>query len=138
MSMSADIETETRHNVLAVPIQSVTTRVPKVKEGGKPDSLMKDQKEGKVNAEAKGNPENMQEKPVEVVFVVESGKVKQLPVKRGISDETTVEIMSGLSESVEVVSGSYKAINRELEDGTTVKVDNTTKRFGATKKEGTN
>jgi HlyD family secretion protein len=112
--------------------------VPKVKEGGKPDSLAKDQKEGNVNAEAKGNPGNMQEKPVEVVFVVENGKVKQLPVKRGISDETTVEIMSGLSESVEIVSGSYKAINRELEDGTTVKVDNTTKRFGATKKEGTN
>jgi HlyD family secretion protein len=77
------------------------------------------------------------EKPIEVVFVIENGKVKQMPVKRGISDETTVEIMSGLSETDEVVSGSYKAINRELEDGSTVKIDNSTKRFGTAKKEGT-
>jgi len=77
------------------------------------------------------------DKPIEVVFIVDKGKVKQVPVKRGISDETTVEIISGVSDSDEVVSGSYKAINRELEDGSTIKIDNTTKRFGIVKKEGT-
>ena len=134
MSMSGDIQTETREKVLAVPIQSVTTRAPKMKEGGKPDSASKDQK-GKPAGE-NANASQMQEKPVEVVFVVENGKVKQVPVKRGISDETTVEIITGLTESAEVVSGSYKAINRELEDGSTVKVDNNMKRFGMPKKEG--
>ena len=128
MSMSADIQTETHPNVIAVPIQSVTTRTPKMKEGGKPDSTNKNQKAGPAMA---------MDKPVEVVFVVENGKVKQVPVKRGISDETTVEIVSGLADSTEIVSGSYKAINRELEDGSTVKIDNGAKRFGMIKKEGT-
>ena len=127
MSMSADVQTETRNNVLAVPIQSVTTRTPKAKEGGKTDSISKGQKTDVASADVKNNQANMLEKPIEVVFVVDNGKVKQVPVKRGISDETTVEIISGLSETDEVVSGSYKAINRELEDGSTIKIDNTCK-----------
>jgi HlyD family secretion protein len=137
MSMSADVQTETRNNVLAVPIQSVTTRTPKAKEGGKPDSTSKGQKTDVANTDVKNNQANMMDKPIEVVFVVDNGKVKQVPVKRGISDETTVEIISGLSDTDEVVSGSYKAINRELEDGSTIKIDNTAKRFGTIKKEGT-
>ena len=137
MSMSADVQTETRNNVLAVPIQSVTTRTPKTKEGGKPDSTSKGQKTDVASTDVKNNQANMMDKPIEVVFVVDNGKVKQVPVKRGISDETTVEIISGLSDTDEVVSGSYKAINRELEDGSTIKIDNTAKRFGTIKKEGT-
>ncbi len=137
MSMSADVQTETRNNVLAVPIQSVTTRTPKVKEGGKPDSAAKAQKTDNAGAEAKNVMGMLMDKPIEVVFVVDNGKVKQVAVKRGISDETTVEIISGLTDSDEVVSGSYKAINRELEDGSTIKIDNTAKRFGMVKKEGT-
>jgi len=123
--------------VLAVPIQSVTTRTPKSKEGNKADSTSKGQKADAVTADVKNNQATMLDKPIEVVFVVDNGKVKQVPVKRGISDETTVEIISGLSENDEVVSGSYKAINRELEDGSTIKIDNSTKRFGMMKKEGT-
>ena len=136
MSMSADVQTETRNNVLAVPIQSVTTRTPKTKEAGKSDSTSKGQKTEAVSADVKNNQANMLEKPIEIVFVVDNGKVKQVAVKRGISDETTVEIISGLSETDEVVSGSYKAINRDLEDGSTIKIDNTVKRFGMVKKEG--
>jgi HlyD family secretion protein len=136
MSMSADVQTETRNNVLAVPIQSVTTRTPKAKEGEKPDSVSKAQKTDNA-ADTKNGTGMVMDKPIEVVFVVDKGKVKQVPVKRGISDETTVEIISGLSDSDEVVSGSYKAINRELEDGSTIKIDNTAKRFGMVKKEGT-
>ena len=61
-------------------------------------------------------------KPQEVVFLHASGTVKSAPVKRGISDDTYVEILEGLGESDEVVSGSYKAISRELKDGTRVKL----------------
>lgn len=119
MSMSADIETQTKRNVLSVPIQCVTTRVPKEKEGQKKDSLQ----------------QNQQDKPVEVVFVTESGKAKTLPVKRGINDDGFVEITTGISENTEVISGSYKAINRDLEDGSSIKIDNTVKKFGVGKKE---
>ena len=135
MSMSADIQTQTHNNVLAVPIQSVTTRTPKMPEGGKQDTSRKAQNVMASNAAAVNNSVNP-DKPVEVVFVIENGKAKQVPVKRGISDETTVEIINGVAENQEVVSGSYKAINKDLEDGSTVKIDNTAKRFGMVKKEG--
>ena len=56
-------------------------------------------------------------KQVEVVFVVEGDHAKMVPVKIGISDDNYWEITEGLAEGQEVVSGSFKAITRELEDG---------------------
>ena len=70
-------------------------------------------------AEAKRKHEN--NKPSEIVFVLGSEFVKVKPVKRGISDDSYVEILEGVEEGQEVVSGSYKAINRELEDGRKIK-----------------
>lgn len=122
MSMTADIETETKENTIAVPIQSVTTRVPKPKEGDKPKEEKSDSPEGQGGF-------GMNEKPVECVFVVENGKAKMLTVKRGINNDGYVEITEGVDKDVEVISGSYKAINRELEDGSIVKVENSTRRF---------
>jgi HlyD family secretion protein len=130
MSMSADVETETKKNVLSIPIQSVTTRVLKSKEGEKPK-----QGDSVANAAAKGTEAPHADKPKEVVFVIDNGKVKALPVKRGISDDVYVEILEGVTDQLEVVSGSFKAINRDLEDGSLVKVDNAQKRFGMAKKE---
>src|SRR6267378_1350241 len=119
MSMTATIETETKSNVLSVPIQSVTTRSPnkdKEKMGGaEPDEMAAN--------DAKMKQKN--EKPKEVVFLVDNNAAKMVEVKRGISDDLFTEIVSGLQEGKEVVSGSYKSINRELEDGVKVKVDNT-------------
>ncbi len=118
MSMTADIETETHQNVIAVPIQSVTARAPKpeMKEGGG-----EGQNTPLVTASApKVRTDN---KPKEIVFVVDNGKVKAVPVKRGISDGSFIEITEGVGEGAQVVSGSYKAINRELEDGTKVRIE---------------
>jgi HlyD family secretion protein len=56
-------------------------------------------------------------KQVEVVFVVEGDHAKMAPVKIGISDDNYWEITEGLAEGQEVVSGNFKAITRELEDG---------------------
>jgi HlyD family secretion protein len=49
--------------------------------------------------------------------VVEGDHAKQVPVKIGISDNDYWEITEGLQEGQEIVSGGYKAVNRELEDG---------------------
>jgi HlyD family secretion protein len=120
MSMTADIETETKQNVLAVPIQSVTTRAPKKEPGEGPG-------EGEGSAQLVSNNPSKQKEPAmkakEIVFLVEDGTAKATPVKRGISDGNHVEIIEGLAEGTEVVSGSYKAINRELEDGMKVRVE---------------
>jgi HlyD family secretion protein len=121
MSMTATIETETKKDVIAVPIQSVTTR-----------SLdkMKDKQENKPQEEGDEMEMNdtrikqKTEKPKEVVFIVDNDVAKTAEVKRGIADDSYVEILLGLDEEKEVVSGSYKAISRELEDGSKIKVEN--------------
>jgi HlyD family secretion protein len=56
-------------------------------------------------------------KAIEVIFVMEGDHAKMVPVKIGISDDNYWEITEGLKEGQEVVSGSFRAITRELEDG---------------------
>jgi len=115
MSMSADIETETRLNVLTVPIQSVTVRTPKKE--------MKDEpKEGE--AQLTTGKKKEEDKLEEVVFIVKDGAVKTVSVKRGISNDTYVEVKANDLEGKDVVSGPFKAINRDLEVDVKVKVDN--------------
>ena len=119
MSMTADIETETKQNVLSVPVQCVTTRAPKMEmkpaEGQGQAVQVQDQ-----GGAPKGHMDN---KPREIVFAVENGIAKAVPVKRGISSDSFVEITEGVKDGMEVISGSYKAINRELEDGVKVRVE---------------
>jgi HlyD family secretion protein len=115
MSVTSEIETRYRTNVLCVPIQSVTTRVPKKDKEKKEKAA--EEKSPSVEAKRK----NDSNKPSEIVFALGSEFVKVKPVKRGISDDSYVEIIEGLEEGQEVVSGSYKAINRELEDGRKIK-----------------
>jgi HlyD family secretion protein len=131
MSMTADVETETRQNVLTVPIQSVTTRAPKM-EGKPPEGGGEQQGMPASNTAVK---QRMENKNREIVFVLDNGVVKAVPVKRGISNDAYVEITDGVNEGSEVVSGSYKAINRELEDGSKVRVEDA-KKPGMKPKEG--
>jgi HlyD family secretion protein len=118
MSMTATVETETRTNVLAVPVQSVTTRSAK-----KMDGEMKGNDGGDAMAADQPKTKQKAERPKEVVFVVDNNAVKAIEVKRGISDDQYTEIVTGIDEGKEVVSGSYKAINRELEDGAKIRVE---------------
>ncbi len=120
MSMTADVETETKQNVLAVPIQSVTTRAPKKEMADASHS--EDGQRGAVvvrNGAGHGDAN----KPREVIFLVDNGVAKAVPVKRGISNDSYVEITEGVNEGAQVVSGSYKAINRELEENAKVRIE---------------
>lgn len=134
MSVTAEIETRSRSNVLAIPIQSVTTRL------GKGDDEKKKSEDRDANADAPPKPgekakkQDNASKPVEVVFLAAGDTVKMVKVKRGISDDTYVEITEGLTERQEIVSGGYKAINRELEEGKKIKVDNEKKKPAVEKK----
>ena len=108
MSVTAEIETRSRKGVLTVPIQSVTTRLPE-----KPAVKTPAPREGKAAEPVK---------PVEVVFALEGDHVKKIPVKTGISDNDHFEIISGLAEGRQIISGGYKAISKDLDDGKKVKV----------------
>ena len=125
MSVSAEIETRARTNVLAVPIASVTTRVIKPKSGGEntrlgtnsiPASSMA-ATGNQTNSTKAGKKTDEKNKPVDVVFVVEGDHVKTVPVKIGISDDDYWEITDGLKEGDEIVIGNYSAISRSLDDG---------------------
>lgn len=113
MSVTAVIETRTHTNVIAAPIASVTTRVLK--------SNTVAGMEGPNAVAATGSEANSlnanRNKPVEVVFVVAGDHVNAVPVKIGISDDNYWEITDGLKEGDEIVTGGFKAINRELDDG---------------------
>ena len=114
MSCDADIQTETKMGVVSVPIQSVTARMAKKGEGEGEDSSHM------PRLDKSGKPQ----KPSEVVFVVEGSTVKMKEVKTGISDDNFIEISEGLSVDEAVVSGPYRAISKELEDGLQVRITN--------------
>ncbi len=131
MSVTAEVETRYRTNVLTVPIQSVTTRLPKgVKKDDEKKPVMAKAEDKELDqelADLTKRKDKSGPKPIDVVFTVAGDKAKMIPVKRGISDESHYEILEGISEGQEIVTGSYKAIARELEDEKLAKVDNSKK-----------
>ncbi|HMS33513.1 MAG TPA: efflux RND transporter periplasmic adaptor subunit [Ignavibacteria bacterium] len=129
MSCTVDIEVEKRNNVLSVPIQSVTTR-----EEMKNDGMGKDSENENMKRESEEKI-NRKQKPKEVIFIVDNNTSKKETVKTGISDDAYIEIIEGAQEDQEVVKGSFKAINKELEDGSKVKVDNEIKKKNFNKEE---
>jgi HlyD family secretion protein len=129
MSGSTDIETFTAKDVLSVPIQSVTVRASE--SGMTTDELA--QKRAQQLKQTDGDVELMNEKIkqqqekidraklVRVVFVKQGDIVRMVPVETGIADNAYIEIKKGnLKAGDEVVSGSYRAISRELKDSSRV------------------
>ena len=124
MSCTVDIEVQRKDNVVAVPIQSVTTR----------EDDMQGQMTLKGDDKDKSMPDNLssqrddkimkKQKPKEIVFVVENGTAVKKEVKTGISNDAYIEIIEGVPDGVEVIKGSFKAINKDLDNNMKVKVNN--------------
>lgn len=121
MTASVDVITERKSSVLAVPLAAVTTRNPNAPRVG----------EGENQSGGEGNPpaqpvSNATEQPQagnkekEVVFVNSNGKVVMREVKTGISDYENIEILSGLKEGEEIVSGPFVAVSKRLNNGDAV------------------
>ena len=130
MSVTADVETQYRTNVLSIPIQSVTTRYAKdvektLNEVSKIPVDDKDKEPERMDGA--GRKKGAPAKPSEVVFTVVNDTAKSVKVKRGVSNNNFVEILEGLTEGQEVVSGPYKAISRDLAEDKKAKVDNSKK-----------
>jgi len=123
MSCTVDIVVDQRENVLAVPIQSVTTR----EDENKSDDIAKESEIENLSRESEKK-QNKKIKPKEIIFLVDNNSAKTNEVKTGISDDSYIEVLEGISEGQEVVKGSFKAITKELEDGSKVKVDNEPKK----------
>ncbi len=116
MTASVDIITTRKSNVLSVPLASVTTRKPDEKEGAKAVPAEGENTEHKVvNDNDKKKQEKKQDKVV--VFVNEKGIAKMVEVKTGISDYDNIEILSGISDSAQVVTGPFLVVSKRLKDG---------------------
>lgn len=113
MTASADILTKSNEHALSVPLQSVALRTV--------DQLMK-KGEKRPDAEKRFTPDK--DGFVEVVFCVEDGRAVAHRVKSGIQSDDMIEILEGLKEGDEVVTGSYRAISKDLANGAIVKVNN--------------
>lgn len=144
MSATADIITDVKDDVLAIPIQSLTVR----QEGWEDTANnVKDKKSAEKTKNSEETLDNntaiKKKKMIEVVFVIKDAEsLKQenseerkgpplkkgqkfaviQPVKVGISSEDLYEILEGLNEGDEIVTGSYRAISRDLNHMSEVEV----------------
>lgn len=114
MSASVNIQTRTVNNVLAIPINAVTTR-----DSSAQAAKNKEKKEGEEEQDITAAKAAVNE----VVFVLQPDKtVKMVTVKTGIQDDSNIQILSGLKEGDEVISAPYSAVSKGLENGKKVKV----------------
>jgi HlyD family secretion protein len=117
MTASVDIMTTTKQNALSVPLASVTTRNPD--EQNEEDKNRDDSRTPTVNQGDNKKVEKKEDKTV--IFINEKGTAKMVEVKTGISDYDNIEILSGISDSTEVVVGPFLAVSKRLKDGDKVK-----------------
>ena len=114
MTASADVSTETKVDVIGIPIQSVAVRTI--------DQLTL---EGEAIEEAEKRFTADDDGFVEIVFCVEEdGSVVARQVETGIQSDDMIEILSGIDADEEVVTGSYRAISTDLQNGAQVDINN--------------
>ena len=119
LSTTAKVTTATRSNALAVPIQALTLRT-------KAQIEAQNNPPGLVHAAAPATSEVASKKKddeVQGVFVIRNKKAMFVPVASGVMGTTDVEVLNGLKEGDEVITGSYKVL-RTLRPGSNVKIDN--------------
>ncbi len=132
MSCTGDIITDTREDILVIPIQALTIReVPVDKDGKYIQPDLKKSKEPAQKAENSG--EKSPKKELEGVFVINADRLARFrPVKTGITGESEIEILRELEEGDEIVSGSFQTL-RTIKDGSYVKIDNSVKKEAESK-----
>jgi HlyD family secretion protein len=123
MSCTSDITTDTKWDVLVIPIQALTVRDVEVDKNGnyiEPD--LRNGVSASVTRASSGN-DDLLKKELEGVFVVnEDGIARFRPVVTGITGESEIEVVGNLKEGEEIVTGSFQTL-RTIEDGSAVKID---------------
>jgi HlyD family secretion protein len=138
MSATVDIQTQTVKDVIAIPIEAVTTRddtsstaksydkYRKKGRKGKDDSVNEETSDSTVVGEKKyrdkSNDSNDDEQSFTVVFVAEEGKAKIRLVETGIQDDRYIEIKSGLKDNDVIIVGPYDQVSRKLTNGASIEI----------------
>lgn len=121
LSTTAKITTAARSGVLSIPIQALSVR-------SKAQLEQEKSTPGSVHAAAPAPKETAsknkdQQQDVQGVFVIRNKKAEFVPVTTGITGTSDIEVVNGLSDGDEVITGSYKVL-RTLRSGSRVKIDN--------------
>jgi HlyD family secretion protein len=114
LSATAKITTATRASVITIPIQALTVR--------KEEDLQPKTEKGAVQAASPQKTVSNKDE-IQGVFVLRNHKAEFVPVETGIAGTTDIEVLKGVKEGDEIVTGSYKIL-RTLRPGSSVKVDN--------------
>jgi HlyD family secretion protein len=118
MNARADIKTRKRENVLSIPVGAVVSK-PKGSEESAEDARKSRTKEDDAAADDAYSSDDLEE----VVYVLKSdGTVEKRVVTTGIQDINHIEILSGLKEGEQVVTGPYNAVSKTLRSGKKVRV----------------
>ncbi len=120
MTASVDIITTRKENVLSVPLAAVTTRPADDKAMPTENQDNNDDDRPQVTDGSKPKAEKKADKVV--VFVNEKGAAKMIEVKTGISDYDNIEVISGLADTVEVITGPFLVVSKRLKDGDKITV----------------
>lgn len=114
MSTTVDIRTQTKYDILSVPIQAVTTRS---------DSLNNSAAIGfsEANQDQQNKVTVKPSELKEIVFIARKDSSKMVVVKTGIQDNQYIEIKEGLKGDEDVISAPFSAISRKLKDGKLIK-----------------
>lgn len=99
MTATVDIITQKRDNIIGVPISAVVIKTD--------TTCTKEKKDKKKIKSAK-------EEKYEVVFVKNGTKAGLRVIKTGIQDDSNIEVISGLSEGDEVITGPYNTVTKSL------------------------
>jgi HlyD family secretion protein len=111
MSATVDIQTESVQQVIAAPIQAVTTRS---------DSVLTDSLMVIGFAEETVNPGKNEQN--EIVFSIKENKAVARKVKTGIQDNNYIQVLEGLEADEEIIVAPYNAVSKKLEPGSLVEV----------------
>jgi len=117
MTASVEIITTTKSNVLSVPLASVTTRNPKLEKANAKKGFGDDKEEEEPRVTNANTKPIEKEDIKEVVFINDGGTAKMVEVTTGISDYDNIEILSGLSEGDQVISGPFFVVSKRLKTG---------------------
>ncbi|MFY8108519.1 MAG: efflux RND transporter periplasmic adaptor subunit [Bacteroidia bacterium] len=109
MSASVEIQTEKVVDVVSIPLESVTVRDISALDTVKVEKSDKD-KPSDINKEKKNE-------EVEVVFIKSGDKTSIRKVKTGVQDDKYIQVLEGVSEGDEVISGPYSTISKTLKHG---------------------
>jgi HlyD family secretion protein len=122
LSTTAKITTASRSNVLSIPIQalSLRTKAQLEQEKATPGSV---HAAGPLKDAAAKEKDKDPKQDVQGVFVIRNKKAEFVPIITGVAGTSDIEVVTGLNEGDEVVTGSYKIL-RTLRSGSGIKIDN--------------